>query len=181
MPTPYGMRTDHDASFLDKPDDPSVALHQQEHDLHAGFQNRFDKDAVFGAGDTWVYDQTSGLLAAGRPDHPLRDDTLQSVTVSTATYTIDLSAGVNVFLTLHTTSVTLTVPTGLKAGLRNDVEVMVKQDSTGGRTLVWWSGIKWAGGSPPSISQGASAVDCYYLWTYNGTNWFGTIGGQGFS
>jgi hypothetical protein len=43
------------------------------------------------------------------------------------------------------------------------------QDGTGSRTAAWNAVYKWAGGSAPTLSTGAGAVDIFRFWT-NGTN-----------
>lgn len=35
------------------------------------------------------------------------------------------------------------------------------QDAGGSRTVNWWSGIKWPGGSAPTLSTGANLVDAF--------------------
>ena len=35
----------------------------------------------------------------------------------------------------------------------------VKQDATGSRTLTWFSGITWAGGTPPTLMTTANKAD----------------------
>jgi len=35
------------------------------------------------------------------------------------------------------------------------------QDETGGRTVSWWSGIKWPGGSAPTLSTDANKIDSF--------------------
>jgi hypothetical protein len=47
------------------------------------------------------------------------------------------------------------------------------QDATGGRTITAWdSDILWSGGSAPTLSTGASAVDLVSFY-WDGTNYFG--------
>jgi hypothetical protein len=37
--------------------------------------------------------------------------------------------------------------------------INLKQDTTGSRTVTWWSGISWAGGSAPTLTTTANKVD----------------------
>lgn len=37
--------------------------------------------------------------------------------------------------------------------------LILKQDGTGSRTVTWWSGIKWAGGSAPTLTTAAGKYD----------------------
>jgi hypothetical protein len=39
--------------------------------------------------------------------------------------------------------------------------VVLKQDGTGGRTVTWWSGIKWAGGATPTLTATAGKYDVF--------------------
>ena len=48
----------------------------------------------------------------------------------------------------------------------------LKQDATGGRTATFPATVKWAGGTAPTLSTGANAVDIIsFLW--DGTNYYG--------
>ena len=57
---------------------------------------------------------------------------------------------------------------------------MIKQDGTGGRSFAWGS-VKWAGGTAPTVSDGANDIDVYILSTLDGSNWYGFNAGQDFS
>lgn len=39
--------------------------------------------------------------------------------------------------------------------------LILQQDATGGRTVTWWSGILWAGGSAPTLTAGANKRDVF--------------------
>ena len=39
--------------------------------------------------------------------------------------------------------------------------IRLKQDGTGSRTVTWWAGISWPGGSAPTLSTSASAIDAF--------------------
>jgi hypothetical protein len=61
--------------------------------------------------------------------------------------------------------------------------VIIKQAAAGGPFTVAWPHtgspsttsptVNWAGGTPPTMSTGASAVDVYELVTYDGATWYG--------
>lgn len=54
--------------------------------------------------------------------------------------------------------------------------------NTSGRSFAWPPGTKWPGGSPPTLSSGATDIDEFVLITRNaGTEWLGHVGGQDFS
>ena len=68
-------------------------------------------------------------------------------------------------LTLATTA-TLALPTNLQSGQSWKVEVT--QDATGARTLAYASAYKWPGGTAPTLTTTAGAIDLLSF-TYDGT------------
>ena len=44
------------------------------------------------------------------------------------------------------------------------ITIMLVQDGTGSRTVTWDSGYKWAGGSAPTLTTAANAVDIFRFW-----------------
>lgn len=85
---------------------------------------------------------------------------------ATGTVTLDFTSSNNQRL-LMTGNVTLANPT-LASSSGSDgvvVNIYLKQDATGGRTLAFGTKFKWAGGTVPTWSTGANAVNfmsCYY-------------------
>lgn len=73
-------------------------------------------------------------------------------------------------LTLSSASSTLQNPTNQVAG--GVYILMVTQDATGSRTLSYGSAYKWPGGTAPTLSTGANAVDIL-TFISNGTNMHG--------
>lgn len=65
---------------------------------------------------------------------------------------------------------TMAAPTNLKDGAT--YILTVKQDATGSRTLTWNSVFKWAGGTAPTLSTDANAVDIVSF-VSDGTNLYG--------
>lgn len=58
-------------------------------------------------------------------------------------------------------------------------EVTLVQDATGSRTVTWWSGISWAGGSAPTLSTAAGKADVFgFIETASGS-YYGFVVGQG--
>lgn len=94
----------------------------------------------------------------------------QSVTPSAltsgATIAVDASLSNNFKLTLATNA-TLSNPTNATDGMV--LNIRIKQDSTGSRTLAYGSAYKWAGGSAPALSTAANAVDLLSMY-YDATN-----------
>lgn len=52
------------------------------------------------------------------------------------------------------------------------------QDSTGGRTVTWFSTIKWAGGSAPALTSGATKTDTFAFVCTSSGNYLGFVVGQ---
>lgn len=50
--------------------------------------------------------------------------------------------------------------------------LMLVQDATGGRTVTWPANCKWAGGTAPTLSTAANAIDIVSFF-YDGTNYYG--------
>lgn len=99
---------------------------------------------------------------------------------STANYQIDCNAANDFALTL-TANCTLTVTNVPPSGQRYSVTLMLIQDGTGGRTVVWPSGTKWSSAGAPTLSTGAGKVDFVCLTTRDGgASWYGFVGQQGF-
>ncbi len=56
--------------------------------------------------------------------------------------------------------------------------IRVTQDSTGGRTVTWWSGIRWPGGSVPNLSTGANKTDVFGFLCTGADSYDGFVLGQ---
>lgn len=56
------------------------------------------------------------------------------------------------------------------------------QDATGNRTVTWPASVRWSGGTAPTLSTSANAVDILVFETINGgTTWYGSLVGTNFS
>lgn len=98
------------------------------------------------------------------------------VTANTGTaYTINTANGTVQILTL-TGNCTFTFPTAV-AG--ESFTLLLKQDGTGSRTVTWPAAVKWPGGTAPTITSTASKLD-KYIFTSDGTNWYGSNAGQNY-
>jgi hypothetical protein len=75
---------------------------------------------------------------------------------SASTVTPNFADSNNFTLTLGT-NVTLANPSNLTAGQSGSLFLV--QDSTGSRTVTWGSYWDWAGGTPPTLTTTANAVD----------------------
>tara|TARA_R110002153_G_scaffold62091_1_gene167113 strand:+ start:7633 stop:8658 length:1026 start_codon:yes stop_codon:yes gene_type:complete len=81
------------------------------------------------------------------------------------------SGNLNVTITLGGSRV-LDNPTNMEDGA--SYNLIVKQDATGSRTLTYGSVFKWAGGTVPTLSTAANAIDIF-TFIYDGTNLYGSI------
>jgi hypothetical protein len=99
------------------------------------------------------------------------------VTANTGTaYTINTATGTVQILTL-TGNCTFTFPTAV-AG--ESFTLLLRQDGTGSRTVTWPSAVRWPGGTAPTITATASRQD-KYVFTADGTNWYGSNAGQNYT
>ncbi len=84
-----------------------------------------------------------------------------ALTVSTTTFTANLSLGLNFSVTLLTSSCSCTMasPTNVWAGASGFIEII--QPASGGPATItsWGSNWKFAGGTKPTLSTGANAKD----------------------
>lgn len=102
--------------------------------------------------------------------------TEETVTANTSTaYTIDLANGSVQILTL-TGSCTFTFPT---ATAGKSFMLLLKQDATGSRTVTWPASVKWPASTAPTITSTASKGD-KYVFTGDGTYWWGSVAGQNY-
>jgi len=110
---------------------------------------------------------TLALLAAFA-----RKRAVSALSISSGTVTIDCSLGVNFTLTL-TANVTSIVFTNLAgAGFATEIEVEIKQDGTGGKTVALPAAFRALGGSDTAVASGANAVTVLSAKTFdNGTTW----------
>lgn len=103
--------------------------------------------------------------------------TEETVTANTGTaYTISLANGSVQILTL-TGNCTFTFPA---ATAGQSFILLLKQDGTGSRTVTWPAAVKWPGGTAPTITSTASKLD-KYIFTSDGTNWYGSNAGQNYT
>jgi hypothetical protein len=103
--------------------------------------------------------------------------TEETVTANTSTaYTIDLTNGSVQILTL-TGNCTFTFPA---ATAGRSFFLLLKQDATGGRTVTWPAAVKWPGGTAPTITGTALRLD-KYVFTADGTNFYGSVAGQNYT
>lgn len=87
----------------------------------------------------------------------------------TGTFTLDFSTAN--FFDLTLTGNTTISPSGIPANTRMvSATLAVKQDVTGGRTITWPAGTKYAGGSVPPATTGSGKLDIWSIMTYDAGN-----------
>lgn len=93
------------------------------------------------------------------PARPSADTSAETVTTNAAvTGTYAAALGLNA-ITLTGNVATFTFPT-VPVGSASRVDLVITQDATGSRTITWTgSGAKFAGGTAPTLSVAAHAVD----------------------
>ncbi len=108
------------------------------------------------------------------------EETVSTVT-STASTTLNLANG-NVFgVTLNVATTTFTF-SGATSGKACSFSLYLTQNATGNRAVAWPGAVKWAGGTAPTISTAANAVDVLVFESLDGgTTWFGSLVGTDFS
>jgi hypothetical protein len=86
-------------------------------------------------------------------------------------------------ITLNAANCTITFNAPAFSGRAYTLEFVITQDATGGRTITWPTSVKWAGGSAPTLSTAANAVDRVVFTTYNTANtlWYGDLIGKGYA
>ena len=126
---------------------------------------------VVGTSDTQTL--TAKTIEAGTFTNGYTEE-VATANTSTA-YTIDLANGSVQILTL-TGSCTFTFPT---ATAGKSFIMLLKQDGTGSRTVTWPSAVKWPSGTAPTITSTASKGD-KYVFTADGTYWWGSNAGQNY-
>jgi len=137
-------------------------------------------DVAAGALDGLPIDMQDQQLT--RPELKDFSETSTTPAVSAGALTLDLETG-NVFeVTLSENVTTLTFANPPAAGRAGSCTLILRQDATGGRTLVWPASVRWPAGDPPAISAGANAADVFAFVTRDGgATWYGFLAGKDFS
>lgn len=59
-----------------------------------------------------------------------------------------------------------------------ELTVLLTQDGTGSRTVTWWAGILWPGGSAPTLTTTAGKTDAFRIFRLGSGSYLGFILGQ---
>lgn len=107
-------------------------------------------------------------------------ETNGTATINAGVISVDFDQGVNqtATLTANVTDINF-VNYNPDSSYTSTVTLRVIQDGTGGRTVTWPASIIWAGGTAPTVTSTANAIDVYGFTTYDaGSTWYGFTLGQ---
>lgn len=121
---------------------------------------------------TIVFRDGSGNFSSGNITGEQFADTLQSIGSVGATPSFNWSLGAIASITLSTT--TTINSSNFSAALAGQTFTLIMNCAS---HTVTWTGIKWAGGTGPTVSTGTDI----YTFFYDGSNYYGFSGGQSFS
>ena len=108
---------------------------------------------------------------------PVLKDYGETLTTGTGTTTLNLELG-NVFEITMDGNLSFTFSNPPASGTAGSFTLVLKQDGTGSRTATWPAAVDWAGGTAPTLTTTASAVDVLaFITTDGGTRWYGFTGG----
>ena len=125
------------------------------------FPDATDTVAVLGTAQTFTATQTFGKAS-------------QDTKVAMGANNIDLSQG-NWFTKTITTTTTLTVSNVPSTG--TTANFVLDLTNGGSSVITWWSGVKWVGGTAPTLTS--SGRDALGFYTYDGgTTWTGLVLGK---
>lgn len=110
--------------------------------------------------DALIFDET-------KPSAPLIES-INTVTASGASLTLPAPTASQIHDITLTANCTLTFPTPV-AGTR--FRLLLRQDSTGNRVVTWPSGLKWNGGTAPTLSTAGGAENVLDFTSIGGSTW----------
>ena len=111
--------------------------------------------------------------AASGLKHAIRKD-IGTLTDTGGTDTFDVSAYDWWQLTL-TSNPTLALK---NVEVNQQFTIQLNQDATGSRTVTWWSGIRWAGGTPPTLTTTPNKWDVFSFKCTSAGVYIGFVAGQ---
>lgn len=105
--------------------------------------------------------------------------TTMAVNIAAGNFTMDLSIAQRFLITLSAPAVTLAVGGGTAPQqAANGAEVILIQDVTGGRTVVWPGNTRWAGGVAPTLTSTGGHEDDFFLQSFDAmATWRGFVEG----
>lgn len=120
------------------------------------------------AGKTGFEWATAGTLSGTGIELTSFTERYSEVTISSGAVTFNLD-NANVFLVTLTENITSITFSNVTSATVMPITIEFTQDATGGRTVTGWpAGVKWSGGSAPTITATAAAVDVIAGYTRDG-------------
>jgi hypothetical protein len=125
---------------------------------------------------------TGNLLYRAGHNNPTADEgvfELASNTQTVNTANVSGTVALSLLPDIHDLTVTGNVTINVTApGIPRSSLIHLAQDATGGRTMTI-NNVVWLGGSTPSLSDSAEAVNVIALWSIDGTTVYGSLNGIG--
>jgi hypothetical protein len=132
---------------------------------------------IAGAGLTGGTITSTGTIALATTGLEL-DQTLSAITADVDGATITFNCGLT-----NWHAVTLGGNRTLalsNVGAGQQFTLVLTQDATGSRTVTWFSTIRWAGGSAPTLSSAANKADIFTFKQISANTYYGMVVGQNF-
>ena len=107
------------------------------------------------------------------------NENMETITSSSNAITADCSTAA-VFKHVLTEDTTFTFSNPASSGSATAIAIQIIQDaSASGYTVTWPTSVDWPGGTAPTLTATADAVDWFVFITHDGgTNWYGFTAGQ---
>lgn len=113
------------------------------------------------------FNTRTGAIVLGNADVLAASDTIQTYTPSaSSTATLNLALGNVHHITMPAGNITIAISNATPGQI---FLIRILQDGTGSRTVTWFTTIKWAGGSAPTLTATASKADTI-VFEVTGTN-----------
>lgn len=103
-----------------------------------------------------------------------------SQNVGTVVHTLTLAMLPSTRHIVLTGNPTLSIPTPPVEHRSGTITLCLKQDATGGRTMVWPATVKWPEAIVQQPAAAANALSVFHL-TWTGQEWIGLLGGKSFA
>lgn len=148
----------------------STALNSKQDTLVSGTNIKtVNGTSILGSGNITTSDATKLPLAGGTMTGAIT--AIRETKVAMAANNIDLATG-NLFTKTISGATTLTVSNVLASGNANSFILELTNGGVG--VITWWAGMKWAGGTAPTLT--AAGVDILGFYSHNGgITWRGMV------
>ena len=157
-------------------------------DVTLGSMTGLAGDVLVYSGTQWVNSSNHGIDIKGQTLAGAAmvnySEVSNVLSYSGGTLTLDMANG-NTFIVTMNANVSafsiVNTDTSFSANRAYSITLVLKQDATGGRTVTWPAGTLWAGGSAPTLSTAANAIDVFTLISISTNQWLGFQSGLNMS